>query len=277
MRLSTDRLLREDKVTHVLIGLCTILMLWWVYINLAEFSTGEHAIRANLTWAACYQILAIIGGISGLFIARPWGLASSAIGRVILCFALGLMLQAFGQTVFSYYNLFAEIEVPYPSIADFGFFGSIPLYIYGILLLARLSGATFSLQYLENKIQVLIVPLIMLVASYTLFLRGYEFDFSAPVRIFLDFGYPLGQAIYVSLAFLTYSLSKNYLGGIMRAKVIFILGALFVQYIADYNFLYQAANGTWLNGGYGDAIYLFAYFLMALGLQNFKVRYLTLK
>ena len=88
--------------------------------------------------------------------------------------------------------------------------------------------------------------------------------------MFLDFGYPLGQALYVSLALLTYLLSTKTLGGIMKNKVLLILFALAVQYAADYNFLSQAYAETWRNGGYGDAIYLLAYFLMALGLIQLK-------
>ena len=54
----------------------------------------------------------------------------------------------------------------------------------------------------------------------------------------------------------------------MKNKVLFILIALVIQYIADYNFLYQFSVNTWINGGYGDYIYLFSYFIMAMGLIN---------
>jgi hypothetical protein len=92
--------------------------------------------------------------------------------------------------------------------------------------------------------------------------------------VFLDFGYPLGQAIYVSLALLTYLLSTKTLGGIMKNKVLLILFALAVQYAADYNFLYQAYAETWSVSGYGDVIYLFAYFLMAVGLLQLKATFI---
>lgn len=60
----------------------------------------------------------------------------------------------------------------------------------------------------------------------------------------------------------------------MKHRVLFILLALAVQYIADYNFLYQAANETWRNGGYGDVMYMLAYLIMGLGLLNLRVNYL---
>jgi hypothetical protein len=195
-------------------------------------------------------------------------------GRAILAFAIGLLLQTFGQTVFSFYNLVSQVEIPYPSLADLGFFGSIPLYVYGTLMLAKASGVNVSLKTFSSKIQAIVIPLVLLGFSYSLFLRGYEFDWSSPLRVFLDFGYPLGQAFYVSLALLAYLLTKKTLGGIMKNKVLFILIALVVQYVADYNFLTQAYAGTWQNGGYGDLIYLTAYLFMAIGLIQLKPEFI---
>jgi len=189
-------------------------------------------------------------------------------GRAIFFFALGLFLQVFGQTVFSIYGLFLRVPVPYPSLADIGFFGSIPCYIYAVFELGKASGTTISMKSFSKKLLALLVPLLGLSISYSIFLRNYEFDWSAPLRIFFDFGYPLGQAIYTSFAVLVYILSKQFLGGIMKNKVLFILIALVIQYIADYNFLYQFSVNTWINGGYGDYIYLFSYFIMAMGLIN---------
>ncbi|MDO8483179.1 MAG: hypothetical protein Q7S86_05185, partial [bacterium] len=56
-----------------------------------------------------------------------------------------------------------------------------------------------------------------------------------------------------------------------------ILTALVVQYVADYNFLYQFSLGNWINGGYGDYIYLISYFLMTIGLINLGTTFKKLK
>ena len=89
--------------------------------------------------------------------------------------------------------------------------------------------------------------------------------------VFLDFGYPIGQAVYVSIAILAFILSKDVLGGIMRGPIIFVIYALVIQYLADSNFLFQVINSTWINGGYGDFLYTLAYFLMAISL--IKIEY----
>ena len=187
-------------------------------------------------------------------------------GRGIIYFSIGLLLQSFGQSVFSYYTTILGVDIPYPSIADVGYFGSIVLYILGIASIARVSGVGMRLRNFGGKSLALIIPTVILIFSYAFFLSGYTFDWSSPLRIFLDFGYPLGEAMYVSLAVLALILSRNILGGVMKSSLTFLMMALVVQYFADFNFLYQAAGATWINGGYGDFLYTFAYFLMAISL-----------
>jgi hypothetical protein len=251
---------------------CTFFLLyalWWGYLQLFvspdsvqyEFFTGT------------YGLLALLGGVGGLFIARHWGGWKSLMGKATVLFATGLLFQEFGQLSYSYmyYIYFKGAEVPYPSIGDIGYFGSIFLYIFGTLFLAKASGVKISLRNAKNKLSAFIIPALVLVSSYTIFLQGYEFDWSNPLMIFLDFGYPLGQAAYVSLALLTYYLSRTILGGVMQSKIRYILIALAIQYAADYTFLYQAAQGTWVAGGVNDFLYLLSYFIMTMALFNLRL------
>lgn len=262
------QLLTNDRRAQLLVAIFAFLTVWWAVLQ--SLGVSEVSEFRNLVWAALYQIIALLGGIWGVIIARSWGGSRSVVGQAILSFAIGLLLQVFGQSTFSLYNLVLQVDIPYPSLADLGFFGSIPFYIYGAWMLAKASGIGVSLRMHRNKIQALLIPLAMLIFSYASFLRGYEFDWSAPLRVILDYAYPLGQAIYVAIAILAYLLSRKLLGGAMKGRVIFILMALVVQYLADYNFLYQTLQETWHNGAYGDYIYLVAYFLMAFGLLQFK-------
>lgn len=250
----------NGKIT---VFLFVVLAGWWAVLY---FGYGARLTEQNLYWAASYQVLAIWGGLFGLFAARAWGGTQSRMGRSIVFFSIGLLLQAFGQSSFSYYTTILGIDIPYPSIADVGYFGSVIFYILGIASLARVSGAPIALKKLGGKGFAILIPAVLLIFSYNLFLSDYHFDQSNALRVFLDFGYPLGQAIYVSIAVLAFVLSRNILGGIMRRPIVFVISALIVQYLADSNFLFQASNGTWVNGGYGDFLYVIAYFLMAISL-----------
>lgn len=236
------------------------LLIWWAIAT----ATG---VEWNVEiWADSYQLMAIFGAIFGLWSAVHWGGRKSAMGRAIMAFSVGLLLQSFGQTVYGYYAVFGGIEVPYPSIGDIGFFGSIPCYIYGTAMLSRVVGARVSMKRYSEKISAVLIPTALLLLSYVMFLRGYDFAEVPLLMGFLDFGYPLGQAIYVSLAILVYFLSKKSLGGIMKRPLQVLMGGLLVQYIADYMFLYQSSRDTWYVGGINDLSYLTAYFVMTIAL-----------
>ncbi|MEK7155431.1 MAG: hypothetical protein AAB734_00980, partial [Patescibacteria group bacterium] len=178
----------------------------------------------------------------------------------------GLLLQCFGQTSYSFYIYYLNQPVPYPSIGDIGYFGSIFAYLYGALALSRAAGVHVSLKSYRGQLLAFLLPLLMLVLSYQFFLRGYEFDGTQPLKTFLDFGYPFGQALYVSVALLAYLLSRNVLGGMMRMPILVFIGALVLQYFSDFTFLYQATAGTWYAGGMNDLLYLVSYLAMTLAL-----------
>lgn len=243
-----------------------LVTIWWIIL----FASGAKETFQNYLFGATYGLICLWGGIWGLIISKRWGGFASTIGKAIIFLSLGLLAQEFGQLIFSYYNIFLRIEIPYPSLADVGFFGSIPFYIFGMIYIAKAAGSKFSLNTVINKLQIVAVPALMLIVSYTLFLKDYEFDFSNPLQIFLDFGYPFGEALYISVAILVYFLSRKLLGGVMKSRILFLIGAFVVQYLADFNFLYQNSQGTWINGGYGDYIYFLAYFIMTIGLIQLK-------
>jgi len=258
--------IRKDRSAQFAILVFLFFTAWWIFLQIFV-KKGDFE---NQIFGGLYGVLALLGGIYGIRASKPWGGFKSVIGRSILMFAFGLLLQEFGQIIYSYYTIFAKVEVPYPSLGDIGFFGSIPCYIYAVWLLAKVSGAVVSLRSFKHKIFAIVVPVIMLILSYMLFLQGYQFDWSKPLTIFLDFGYPFGEAIYISLALLTYALSRKFLGGIMKKRILFILFALVVQYASDFTFLYQNSNQIWYVGGINDYMYCVAYFLMTLGLIELR-------
>lgn len=242
-----------------------VYTIWWIWLG--KYHSGDEHLHQN--FSGSYGFITLFGVAVGLIVSKKWGGFKSLIGRALLFFALGLAFQEFGQLVYYYYANYKSDAVPYPSVGDIGYFGSIPLYIYGAFQLAKASGGSFSMRSLQGKFQAIIVPLALLVVSYAFFLKDYEFDWSHPLTVFLDFGYPFGQAIYISIALLALLFSRKLLGGLMRPKIIMVLIALVAQYIADFTFLYQNHAGTWTTGGVNDYMYLISYLLMTVALIGF--------
>lgn len=260
--------IKKDPGAKLLTAVFLFFTAWWMSLHFLSSSEFQNQI-----FSAVYGVVALIGAVYGFHVAYKWGGFTSLVGRSIIMFSLGLLAQEFGQLVYSYYNFALHVALPYPSIGDLGYFGSIPFYIWGVVLLARVSGIRLKSLSLGAILQAILIPSIILIGGYILFLQDYTFDWSAPLTIFLDFGYPLGEAIYISLAILTYLLSRKVLGGIMRTKVMFILFALLVQFLSDYTFLYLSHYSSVVPGGINDYIYLVAYYLMALALIQLKTVY----
>jgi hypothetical protein len=205
--------------------------------------------------------MALIGAVIGVKAARKWGGFGTVLGKALMFFSLGLLAQEVGQLIVAYYVYVSKIQIPYPSLGDIAYFTSTLSYICGGFFLAKAVGVKFSLKSDKYKTLAL-VPLALLALSYWVFLHNHVYDFNKPVTVFLDFGYPVGDAIYISLALVAFLLSRKLLGGVMRAGILIFVFALSLQYISDFSFLYQSSRGTFLGGQWVDLLYLCAYFLM---------------
>jgi hypothetical protein len=255
----------QSKLAAGTVGIFALFVIWWLEI----FYTGAVDQTQNHWFGFSYGSLSIWGGVIGLAVSRKWGGWGSLIGRAIICLSLGLLLQGWGQYSFWYMNSVMGIEIPYPSIPDIGYFGTIPFYIYASYLLAKAAGAKSSISSLHNGIQLLIIPVLMLGIAYFSFLRDLPFDSVDPLASLMDYAYPTGQALYISGALLTYSLSRKLLGGVMRFPILFLVVAFMVQFAADYIYIYFHA--FYYPGSFVDFFYLLSYFIMSLGLIQLKV------
>jgi len=245
----------------------TAFIAFWTYLGIKGLR-GDSS-EAEL-YSALYGTMALYGGLIGIAISKRWGGAKSLIGKSVLFISLGLLAQAAGQITYSMYTYIFHVVVPYPSFGDFWYFGSVILYILAMLSLLKALNVKTGIKSHKNKLIVLLVPVALLSFSYYEFLRGYEFDFSNPLVVFLDFGYPFGQAIYVSLALLAYLLARPYLGGLMRPVISLLIIALVIQYVSDFVFLYQVSKDSWVIGGVNELMYLVSYFVMTLSLIMFN-------
>lgn len=252
----------KNRLTYIFLIFYVVISIWWIKIYLS----GIEASDENYLFGLVYGFIAFIGGVNGLMLSKKWGTYKSLMGRGIIFLSLGLLSYWFGQTAWSYYNLILKVEVPYPSIADIGYFSAILFYIVGMYEFAKASGAKLTLSKLKGKIIAFSIPAIMLSISYFLFLQYISPDFSDPIKTFLDFGTPIGYAIVISTALTAYFLTKNVLGGGMKNKILFIIFALIIQNITDNMFLYQAAAGTYYNGGINDFMFATSFTFMSLAL-----------
>lgn len=259
------KVLFKELYSKVIVFIFVCFTIFWLYVNF--ISDGNDAIRETFT--NTYFVLPLVGGLFGILISRHWGGYKSLLGRAILFFSFGLLAQVFGQVSYSYYYAIGG-EVPYPSLGDLGFLGYVPLYMYGMYLIGQTAGVRVSMRSIQSKLFAFAVPVVVLVSTLVFFLHGYEFDWTAPLVTLMDIGYPLAQALNVSILVVVFILSRKYLGGLMRNKILFLLVAYLSQYVADFMFLYQINRGEFVVAGINEYLYLLSYLLMSLALIQLK-------
>ncbi len=251
-----------SRAVKAVVYFFVLLSVWWLTI----FIRGLVDQPENTYFVFVYPIVALIGGAIGGFFSQKWGGFKSVLGRSIALFSLGIFCQFGGQILYNYYTFVLGVEVPYPSIGDYVYFASVIFYIFGVISLAKVSGLKLTMKTMRGKVLAFGIPVIMLLVSYVILLSDYEVDLSNKALLFFDFGFPIGQVIYVSIALTALFISKDILGGMMRKPIMLLISALIFQYIADFVFSYQFSQGTLYVGGFMDYLYCVSYFLMALAL-----------
>jgi hypothetical protein len=242
-----------------------------------SFQSVVRAQGLSVQWfGGTYGVVALIGACIGFFTAHKWGGFKTVLGKALMLFSLGLLAQELGQLIYTYYVYGAKTGIPYPSVGDIAYFGSVILYILAAVFLGKAAGVKFSLQRNVYKVVAIVIPAALLITSYAILLHHHQYDTHKPLTVLLDFGYPMGQATYISFAITAYLLSRRLLGGIMRAGISLIILALVVQYVSDFTFVYQNSHNLYVPGKFDDFFYLLAYFAMATALNKFRLIYVGL-
>lgn len=243
------------------------MVLWWLFL----FFTNSTDNLSNYLFAFFFGLIPIFGGIFGIRNFNKWGGLRSFVGKGLLFVSLGLITWGVGQVIFSYYNLFLDVEVPYPSLADVSFILSWPLWGIGIFNLSRATGVKFALRNAKGRTLLIIIPAIAIIASYYLLVtiaRGgvIELDTSNALKLFFDLFYPIGSVVLLTMSALVYSLSFSYLGGRFKIPIYLILVGFIVNYMADFSFSYTTTVETFFSGNWVDLLFATAMFIISLGL-----------
>lgn len=258
----------KNKVGLILGFVFLLFLVWWAFINF----TPTNSFKDRDLFADTYAIVALIGGVFGIRLASTkWGGRKSIMGKVIISLSLGLLAQVFGQLSYALYARILGVEALYPSLGDLGFYGSMLLYIIGSFYLVRICAGfikSWNFNHIKTYPIIIILPLLLLAVSYLIFIRGYAFDAESTLVNIMNFAAPLLQSFYISLALVAFYFSKNITNSVMHKKILFLILALFSQYLADFIFLYKAHRGIYQTAGLTDMVYLIAYFLMSLSIIN---------
>lgn len=257
-----------NRFSKIISFIYLIAVLWILTIKL----TASQGHLLNNSYGLILGLIPILSGLYGLYLSKKWGSWGSAIGKGVILLSLGLIFWSLGTFIFSgYYNLYAKVEVPYPSLSDLSYILSWPLWGAGMFYLSKATGAKYGLKEKQGKSILFLVPIIVILVSYYLLIvvaRGGQFDFSdsSMLKIFFDLFYPIGDVVILTLATMIYGLSYDYLGGKFKTAIYVILGGFLLNYLADFSFSYTTTLGTFYAGNWVDLLFTTAIFTLSIGI-----------
>ncbi len=214
--------------------------------------------RYTINYAA-HLIFIVAIALIGFNRAKTFGL-KSAFGKSIALIALGLVSWGIGNTIWLYYNVVAGMELPYPSLADIGFVGMIPLAAIGMLLLLKNIRMKLDTRTLLTA---MIFPIAILIPTYILFIDSKLAEEVPMIIKILNVIYPLGDAIILSFAVIVLFMVR---GSRIFKPVGIICFGFIVEALADFSFSWATTAGTFYVGGLTDFLFTSAFFVIAVGL-----------
>jgi len=265
--------MKLTKGSIAILAYYVIVVIFWLYLQLNNITSGEIGYYYQFT----YGLLPLLGGTLGLIRAKQWGLFSSKVGKSLTYLSIGLISWGIGQMFWSiFYNIILNIEVPYPSIADYFYILSWPLWFLGMIHLSKATGARFSIKKLEGQFLLLLIPLVLIALSYYLLIiiarDGTLFTSNEDLqKIFFDLAYPIGDVIILTTSTLIFGLSFKYLGGKYKIPILCLLAAFVLNYITDFSFAYTTTKELYYNGHWVDILYPTVLALLSISINQFSV------
>ena len=265
-----------NKKNLIIIITYIITAIFWLVLTL---KTKHSASEAGYYFQIFLFVIPLVGSLIGFSNAKLWGGFRSAVGRAITFLSLGTLTWAIGMLIWNYYIFLAQVEVPYPSLADVAFILSWPLWTVGFIELSKATGVKFALRQTKGKILFIIIPLVVTLASYYLLItvaRAGVIEWSSGgLKLFFDLFYPIGDVVILAVAFMLFSLSYNFLGGRYKTAVWVLIMAFVFNYFSDFLFSYTTTKETYFNGHFVDFLFATTMFILSLGLSMLDVKLLN--
>lgn len=240
---------------------------WWgataalVGIFVAGFVYCLTAIPAGalgVTWLddLAEMVAAIAAGCAAVAAAlRHRGrhrLAWSLLGASALSWGLG-------QMVWGWYELLQSIPVPFPSLADAGYLGSVPLAVAGVLSFPVAYERARALAH--TLIDGLLIAAALLIVSWETVLGAvYRAGASGLLPTVLGLAYPLSDVAIVTMILVR--LGRSPRRG--RFALLLLAGGLAILAVGDSSFAYLTATGAYATGNALDAGWVAGYLLIGL-------------
>ncbi len=203
---------------------------------------------------------AVASGVAAISLTLAARRSSGRLRAAWALLAAGAASWTVGEAIWSWYEVFQGIAVPFPSAADAGFLIAIPLGIAGVLTFT--SAPTRLATRGEAVLSGAIVALSLLFVAWALGLRTVYDQSQQPVpATLIGLAYPVGDIVTITVLLIAVRRATKAQVG----RMLLLIGGLASIAVADSAFTYLTANGTYGSiGSVLDIGWVVGYLLIAL-------------
>src|SRR5690242_11744840 len=178
-----------------------------------------------------------------------------------LLFGLATLSWGLGQVTWLYLESFVGDEVPFPSLADIGYFGMAPLISVGLLLVPV--GPQTMANRLRTVLDGLMIASSLGLVSWVIVL-GPLIDAGADsaLALFISLWYPMGDVVLVTIVLFMVARSRQ--NGAMPIPLALVGTGLVTFSISDSGFAYTTIVNTYSSGAVLDLGWFVGFLLIML-------------
>ncbi len=234
--------------------LFSVTLIWDVWL----YTLPSHITLWNYFYNIIYGSIFFVGGLASIISAFQFSLKSN-LGKMILFLGMGLLSYWLGNTIWAYYTLVLNVEIPYPSLADAAYMIMYPLMVIGVFYLMKLYRTQITVSLIRDSFVIIIISFAIIFG----FFARPDLSVDLPIlQRFANIYYPFADVVILSMALIVLRI-----GGWKThpSLYIFTFGMLMMT-MGDILFTYRNAVGTYWNGDVSDLFYTFAGYFLSIGL-----------
>ncbi len=230
-----------------MLGLATVLL--WSGVGGDDVST------------AIADVSGVAAGMAGTFVVLGTARRSPLNRTAWRLLGAAMALWSLGEILWSYYEVVAGDEVPFPSIADVAYLGAVPCAVAGMLAFARPHSGRF---HLRAVLDACLVSGAVLFVGWALVLGpAWHMDTGTIWAHVISVSYPATDLVLVVLALAVVLWG----GSTARASIVTLAAALLAMAVADIAFTWLTNQGSFSSSNPISMLWPLSYLLFAFATQ----------
>lgn len=236
--------------------LLAAVLVWGISLQL----NPTHGNMSNYLFNTGYALLYGVGGIVGI-IGALYVTTNISMGKSFLYLGLAQLSYVVGLLIWSYYNVIAKIQVPYPSPADIFFVLYYPLLAVGCWHLLTMVQSHIHMQHFMEVLAIFFMSAIVIVGFIST--PDITSGLSVITRV-VNLWYPLGDSLLVAISYLAFRAGHAK----FQTGILILMIGLLIQVFADIIFSSRTAAQIYWNGDISDILFALSGWTISFSILN---------